>query len=163
MASRITGEKRKSRLTPAEKDRLLRMAKRPRKGPFNSVLDPSEYKSGTSVVELSQAVKASGRYDPWQSEEEVVLPDGLETVQKKNVKVRRHRNHHIYEIINIDDRYPSYLIQKTPSMHLLLLNHIKEHPTTLPLKRIKNYYGKRMKKRRSESSMPRGFLISGRD
>ncbi|KAF8313559.1 ribosome biogenesis protein Nop53/GLTSCR2, partial [Amanita rubescens] len=68
VASRISGEKRKSRLTPAEKDRLLRMAKRPRKGPFNSILDPSEYKSGMSVVELSQAVKASGRYDPWQSE-----------------------------------------------------------------------------------------------
>ena len=96
MASRISGEKRKPRLTPAEKDRLLRMAKRPRKGPFNSVLDPSEYKSGTSVVELSQAVKASGRYDPWQSEEEVVLPDGLETVQKKKIKVRQHRNRKLY-------------------------------------------------------------------
>jgi len=95
VASRISGEKRKSRLTPAEKDRLLRMAKRPRKGPFNSILDPSEYKSGMSVVELSQAVKASGRYDPWQSEEEVVLPDGLETVQKKKIKVRQHRNQHV--------------------------------------------------------------------
>jgi len=71
------------------------MAKRPRKGPFNSVLDPPEYKSGTSVVALSQAVKASGGYDPWRSEEEAVLPDGLETVQKKKVKVRKHRNQHI--------------------------------------------------------------------
>jgi len=65
-------------------------------------------------------------------------------------------------MINIDDRYPSYLTQNTLSMHLLLLNPIKEHHTTLPLKRIKSYYSKRMKKRRSESSLPRSFLISRR-
>ena len=90
VSSRISGEKRKSRLTHAEKDRLLRMAKRPRKGPFNSVLDPSEYKSGSSVAGLSHAVKASGRYDPWQPDEEMVLPDELETIQKTKVKVRLH-------------------------------------------------------------------------
>ena len=37
---------------------------------------------------LSEAVKASGGYDAWDEEPEVVLPDGLETVQKKKVKVR---------------------------------------------------------------------------
>ncbi|KAK2463351.1 hypothetical protein APHAL10511_004662 [Amanita phalloides] len=84
--SRTTSEKRKASLTREEKDKLLRIAKRPRKGPLNSVLDPSEYKSGSSIVELSAAVKASGKYNIWQREEDVTLPDGLETVQKKNVK-----------------------------------------------------------------------------
>ena len=88
--SRISGEKRKSGLTHAEKDKLLRMAKRPRKGPFNSVLDPSEYKSGSSAVGLSHAVRVSGRYDPWHPEEEEVLPEELQVVQKTKVKVRLH-------------------------------------------------------------------------
>ena len=83
MLSCSNGEKRKSRLTLAEKVRLLRMAKWEKNGPFDSVLDPSEYKSGTSVVELSQA---SGRYDPWQSEEKATLPDGLETVKRGRLR-----------------------------------------------------------------------------
>ncbi|KAF8713555.1 hypothetical protein AX14_012935 [Amanita brunnescens Koide BX004] len=62
------------------------MAKRPRKGPFNSVLDPSEYKSGSSAVGLSHAVRVSGRYDPWHPEEEEVLPEELQVVQKTKVK-----------------------------------------------------------------------------
>jgi nucleolar protein 53 len=68
------------------KDKLLRMAKRPRKGPFNSVLDPSEYKAGHGVVELSQAVKESGSYDPWANNED---DDGEDISPKvKKVKVR---------------------------------------------------------------------------
>ena len=67
----------------------MRIAKKPRKGPFNSILDPSEYDAGSGVVELSQAVKQSGTYDPWAGNEdaEEELKDGLETVVKKPVKV----------------------------------------------------------------------------
>ncbi|KAJ3574894.1 hypothetical protein NP233_g1464 [Leucocoprinus birnbaumii] len=58
---------RKRKMSREEKDKLLRIAKKPRKGPFNSVMDPSEYKAGDGVVELSRAVKESGGYDPWAS------------------------------------------------------------------------------------------------
>jgi nucleolar protein 53 len=80
--------KRKSVLNREEKEKLMRIAKRPRKGPFNSIMDPSECSSGSGIVDLSEAVKASGTYDPWASQEEVKeIKDGLENVQKKRVKV----------------------------------------------------------------------------
>lgn len=67
----------------------MKIAKRPRKGPFNSILDPSEYEAGSGMVGLSEAVKSSGTYDAWAPEVAMdVLPDGMETVQKKVIKVR---------------------------------------------------------------------------
>ncbi|KAH9474509.1 Ribosome biogenesis protein NOP53 [Psilocybe cubensis] len=83
-----SSSKRKSALSREEKERLLRIAKRPRKGPFNSVLDPSEYKDGSGVVDLSEAVKKSGTYDAWAPEEvpEEAMKDGMETVYKPKVK-----------------------------------------------------------------------------
>ena len=66
----------------------MEIAKRPRKGPFNSILDPSEYKAGSGMVGLSEAVKSSGTHDAWAPEVAMdVLPDGMETVQKKIIKV----------------------------------------------------------------------------
>lgn len=82
-----SSQKRKATVSREDKERLLRIAKRPRKGPFNSVQDTSEFQSGEGTVGLSEAVKASGSYDAWVEEPEVVLPDGLETVHKKKVKV----------------------------------------------------------------------------
>jgi len=86
---------KRKRVTQAEKDRLLRIAKRPRKGPFGIILDESEDKWAgaaasqgafsffSSVVNIlhlcmpgcslsfiagvSAAVKSSGHYDPWAS------------------------------------------------------------------------------------------------
>ncbi|KAH6903331.1 ribosome biogenesis protein Nop53/GLTSCR2 [Coprinopsis sp. MPI-PUGE-AT-0042] len=81
-----SSQKRKANVSREDKERLLRIAKRPRKGPFNSVQDTSEFQSGEGTVGLSEAVKASGSYDAWVEEPEVVLPDGLETVHKKKVK-----------------------------------------------------------------------------
>jgi nucleolar protein 53 len=74
-----------------EKDRLLRMAKRPRKGPFNAVMDPSEYQAGHGVVELSGAVKESGGYDPWNMNVDVEgeEKEDLPKVKKVKVKVSR--------------------------------------------------------------------------
>jgi hypothetical protein len=85
--SSSSSQKRKANVSREDKERLLRIAKRPRKGPFNSVQDTSEFQSGEGAVGLSEAVKASGSYDAWVEEPEVVLPDGLETVHKKKVKV----------------------------------------------------------------------------
>ena len=66
----------------------MRIAKRPRKGPFNSILDPAEYGAGSSIVGLSEAVKQSGRYDAWAPEPlQPELEDGLETIQKPVLKV----------------------------------------------------------------------------
>ncbi|PPQ85556.1 hypothetical protein CVT25_006726 [Psilocybe cyanescens] len=85
-ASASSAGKRKSVLTREEKERLLRIAKRPRKGPFDSVLDPAEYEAGSGVVDLSAAVKYSGTYDAWVEEEQREYKDGMETVYKPKIK-----------------------------------------------------------------------------
>ncbi|KAJ7678262.1 ribosome biogenesis protein Nop53/GLTSCR2 [Mycena polygramma] len=91
VVSRTTGKKRKSPLSYEDKTRLLRISKRPRKGPFNTVVDPTEFGAGSASLELSEAVKSSGAYDPWAAVEEVEeIKDGLETVQPKKVKVPVH-------------------------------------------------------------------------
>ncbi|KAF8801234.1 hypothetical protein BYT27DRAFT_7262267 [Phlegmacium glaucopus] len=82
----ITG-KRKSVITREEKDKLMRIARRPRKGPFNSIMDPSEYAAGSGTVALSAAVMKSGTYDPWVPQLVEEVKDGLETVQEKKFKV----------------------------------------------------------------------------
>ncbi|KIJ93614.1 hypothetical protein K443DRAFT_12742, partial [Laccaria amethystina LaAM-08-1] len=85
--SKATSKRKAGQLSHEEKARLLKVAKRPRKGPFNSILDPSEYKAGSGMVGLSEAVKSSGTYDTWAPEVAMdVLPNGMETVQKKVIK-----------------------------------------------------------------------------
>ncbi|KAF8212516.1 ribosome biogenesis protein Nop53/GLTSCR2 [Mycena galopus ATCC 62051] len=86
-----TNKKRKSPLSSEDKNRLLRIAKRPRKGPFNTIVDPTELGAGSATFELSEAVKNSGAYDPWAPAEEMEdIKDGLETVQPKKIKVPVH-------------------------------------------------------------------------
>jgi len=70
-----------------EKEKLLRIAKRSRKGPLDSVIDPSEYKAGHGSVELSTAVKESGSYDPW-GPTGLVESEAEEGPSPKKVKVR---------------------------------------------------------------------------
>jgi len=66
----------------------MRISKRPRKGPFNSVLDPAEYAAGSTIIGLSEAVKKSGTYDPWNAEPQSTKNQGgLEIVHKKLPKV----------------------------------------------------------------------------
>ncbi|KAJ8472378.1 hypothetical protein ONZ45_g16675 [Pleurotus djamor] len=85
-------KKRKSVLSQEEKLRLLRMGKRARKGPFNSIMDPTEIGNGSAMLELSEAVKNSGNDDLWAAEneedasqdEEIAM--GLETVRKRKIK-----------------------------------------------------------------------------
>lgn len=85
-------KKRKSLLSHEEKSRLLRIGKRPRKGPFNSVMDPAEFGAGSALIELSEAVKESGKYDPWgeqdvQAEQEL---EGMEKLKRTKVKAPAH-------------------------------------------------------------------------
>ncbi|KAG6867979.1 hypothetical protein C0993_008738 [Termitomyces sp. T159_Od127] len=80
--------KRKALVSHEEKARLLRIGKRPRKGPFNSVIDPTEFGAGSAVLEISEAVKHSGTYDVWMPPSSPVeIKHGLETVQPKKIKV----------------------------------------------------------------------------
>ncbi|KAF5372580.1 hypothetical protein D9758_005148 [Tetrapyrgos nigripes] len=70
--SRVTAKSdtpKRKRVTEAEKDRLLRMAKRPRRGPFGAVIDDSEDKwAGAAAAQgVSAAAKSAGHYDPWAS------------------------------------------------------------------------------------------------
>jgi nucleolar protein 53 len=51
----------------ADKTRLLRIGKRPRRGPFNAVMDPTEIGAGSAPLEVTEAVKESGKYDVWDS------------------------------------------------------------------------------------------------
>ncbi|CAA7263316.1 unnamed protein product [Cyclocybe aegerita] len=89
VVSRVTSssKKRKSTVSREDKEKLLRITKRPRKGPFNAIMDPSEYAPGSGIVELSEAVKQSGTYDPWQEGSSAEgVKDGLETVEKRKPK-----------------------------------------------------------------------------
>ena len=60
-----------------------------RKGPLNSYVDPTEFGAGSAILEVSEAVKNSGRYDAWaQDKGEEEIKDGLETAKKANIRVR---------------------------------------------------------------------------
>jgi nucleolar protein 53 len=60
-----------------------------RKGPLNSYVDPTEFGAGSAILEVSEAVKNSGRYDAWAEDKgEEEIKDGLETVKKANIRVR---------------------------------------------------------------------------
>jgi len=80
----------KHKLTPADKERLLRIAKKPRKGPFNAIMDPTEFGAGSASIDVTDAVKNSGTHDLWTSTVEESLPDGLEAVRKRTIKVCYH-------------------------------------------------------------------------
>ncbi|KAH0831325.1 P60-like protein [Lanmaoa asiatica] len=78
---------RATKISRADKERLLRIAKRPRKGPFNAVMDPTEFGAGSAAIDVSYAVKQSGGHDLWEAAfVEEIVPDGLETVQQRKIK-----------------------------------------------------------------------------
>lgn len=80
---------RATKISRADKERLLRIAKRPRKGPFNAIMDPTEFGAGSAPVDVSHAVIHSGGRDLWDEPAVAeVIPDGLETVHKRSIKVR---------------------------------------------------------------------------
>ncbi|KAI4520772.1 P60-like protein [Schizophyllum commune Loenen D] len=87
----VVGMKRKpAPVSKAEKERLLRTAGRTKRGPLGSHVDGSEMGKGSALMELSEAVKESGKYDVWGNSvvdadmtEEEELP---ETIKPKPVK-----------------------------------------------------------------------------
>lgn len=80
------------KLSHEEKGRLLRIGKRLRKGPLNSVIDPTEVGAGSAMLEVTEAAKKSGTYDVWSSSQplkEVEEVVGNAPGKKPDVKVRR--------------------------------------------------------------------------
>jgi nucleolar protein 53 len=58
-----------------------------RKGPLNSYVDPTEFGAGSAILEVSEAVKNSGRYDAWAEDKGEEVKNELETVKKVIIKV----------------------------------------------------------------------------
>ncbi|KAF8465863.1 tumor suppressor protein Gltscr2 [Russula ochroleuca] len=68
---------RKSLVSSRDKERLLRIARKDRRGPLNSIVDPSQPGAGSALLEVSEAVKQSGQYNMWSPQAKAVLDDGL--------------------------------------------------------------------------------------
>lgn len=66
---------------------MLRVAKRQRRGLFNSVVDTSEFGNGSSAIEVSEAVKKSGGHDPWAEEASGVENEGSKSARSRPVHV----------------------------------------------------------------------------
>ncbi|KAH9000566.1 tumor suppressor protein Gltscr2 [Lactarius hatsudake] len=64
----IHARPRKSLVSARDKERLLRIARKDRRGPLNSIVDPSQPGAGSALLEVSEAVKNSGQYDVWSAE-----------------------------------------------------------------------------------------------
>ncbi|KAJ3890038.1 ribosome biogenesis protein Nop53/GLTSCR2 [Lentinula edodes] len=77
--SRTTGDaNRKHHLSREEKDRLLKVGKRQRKGPFGAIDDDRDgWSSGAAASGgVSEAVKSAGHYDPWATSPPL-LPESI--------------------------------------------------------------------------------------
>lgn len=61
---------RRPLVSSREKERLLRIARKDRRGPLNSIVDPSQPGDGSALLEVTEAVKKSGQYDMWSSQTE---------------------------------------------------------------------------------------------
>jgi nucleolar protein 53 len=72
---------RRSLVSSREKERLLRIARKDRRGPLNSIVDSSQPGEGSALLEVSEAVKQCGQYDMWSAKAKTRLDDGV------NVKV----------------------------------------------------------------------------
>ena len=55
-----------------QKGKLLQIARRPRRGPFNAIIDPTEIGAGSAPMDVSEAVKKSGQYDIWEEDIEML-------------------------------------------------------------------------------------------
>ena len=64
-----------------QKGKLLQIARRTQRGPFNAIIDPTEFGAGSALIDVSEAVKKSGKYGIWE-----------EDIEMLNVKVRQTTN-----------------------------------------------------------------------
>ncbi|KAJ4480474.1 ribosome biogenesis protein Nop53/GLTSCR2 [Lentinula edodes] len=75
--SRTTGDaNRKHHLSREEKDRLLKVGKRQRKGPFGAIVCSEIAGLDSSPTGVSEAVKSAGHYDPWATSPPL-LPESI--------------------------------------------------------------------------------------
>jgi nucleolar protein 53 len=82
--STSTTKRKAGSLSSADKDQLLRIGKRPRKGPLNAYVDETELGKGSALFEPSAAAKQVG-YNVWNADEDQT--DVPETVRKVDPKV----------------------------------------------------------------------------
>ena len=70
-----------------QKGKLLQIARCPRRGPFNAIIDPTEIGAGSAPMDVSEAVKKSGQYDIWE-----------EDIKMLDIKVRlNHRSRSFHD------------------------------------------------------------------
>ncbi|KAL4242802.1 Ribosome biogenesis protein NOP53 [Abortiporus biennis] len=150
--SRNTTTVKHARLTREEKDKLLRIGKKMRKGPFNGVIDPTEVGAGSALLEVSEAVKNSGGYDVWGSpaDEEEQVDDGESFVAKKK-KVKAPKTPHVRKTITLaavprPHEGTSYNPPVTSHQDLLLAAH------TIEEKRVKDVEELEAVKRKNEEA-----------
>jgi nucleolar protein 53 len=72
---------RRSLVSSREKERLLKIARKDRRGPLNSIVDSLQPGEGSALLEVSEAVKQCGQYDMWSAKAKTRLDDDV------NVKV----------------------------------------------------------------------------
>ncbi|KAI0033005.1 ribosome biogenesis protein Nop53/GLTSCR2 [Vararia minispora EC-137] len=66
-----SSNKRPGHVTRKEKERLLKIARKDRRGPLNSYVHHDQVGEGSALMEVSNAVRESGKYDVWGMEEAV--------------------------------------------------------------------------------------------
>lgn len=74
---------KRKHVTREDKERMLRIGKKMRKGPFNAVMDPTELGSGSALLELSEAAKKSGEYDVWAEGDDEAEDEDEDIAPKK--------------------------------------------------------------------------------
>ncbi|KAI3613772.1 hypothetical protein WG66_013501 [Moniliophthora roreri] len=135
-------------VSQADKDRLLRQAKKPRKGPFGAVIDEQDDQwGGARTTGLSEAVTNSGQYDPWSSTsapEKKVLPDdfGIESVEKPAPKPPKNtlpdpRKHIQLSAVPVPHAGMSYNPPVNAHQELLLQAHSIEEKRVKELEKTK--------------------------
>ena len=83
---------KKSAIDYRQKGRMLRIARRTRRGPFNAVMDPTEFGAGSAPIDVSEAVKKSGKYDIWEGDIEALDAKVRRTVNVCNPETEASKN-----------------------------------------------------------------------
>ncbi|KAI0342370.1 P60-like protein [Trametopsis cervina] len=126
--TRVTSSLKRKKLSHDEKERLLRIGKRPRKGPFNAIMDHTEAGAGSALLEMTEAVKQSGSYNVWEEEEAEIVDDHM-PIPKQAVKppVLSHPREHIQlSAVPSPHEGTSYNPLVTAHQELLRIAHEKE-------------------------------------
>ena len=63
---------KKSPVSYRQKGKLLQIARRTQRGPFGAIIDPTEFGAGSAPIDVSEAVKESGKYNIWEEDIEML-------------------------------------------------------------------------------------------